>query len=90
VVAIEALAAGVPIVATDAGGTRSVVDDGETGLLAPVGDVETLAGHVRRLRDDERLRTELGAEGARRMRDRFSTARMADDVERVYAQLGAR
>jgi glycosyltransferase involved in cell wall biosynthesis len=90
VVAIEALAAGVPIVATDAGGTRSVVDDGETGLLAPVGDVETLAGHVGGLRDDERLRTELGAEGARRMRDRFSTARMADDVERVYAQLGAR
>ena len=46
VVAIEALAAGVPVVATEAGGTRSVVDDGETGLLAPVGDVETLAAVV--------------------------------------------
>ena len=48
VVAIEALAAGVPVVATDAGGTGTVVDDGETGLLAPVGDVPALAAHLER------------------------------------------
>ena len=52
VVAIEALAAGVPVVATDAGGTATVVDDGETGLLAPIGDVAALAAHLERLRDD--------------------------------------
>ncbi len=52
VVVIEALAAGVPVVATDAGGTASVVDEGETGLLAPVGAVEQLQQSVARLRTD--------------------------------------
>ena len=90
VVAIEALAAGVPVVATAAGGTATVVDDGETGLLAPVGDVESLAAHLRRLRDSPALRAEFGAEGRRRMRERFSAERMVDDVERLYGRFVAR
>ena len=90
VVAIEALAAGIPVVATDAGGTRTVVDDNETGFLAPVGDVEALAAHLVRLRDDPALRASLGNEGATRMRERFSTERMVDDVEAVYAKILAR
>ena len=87
VVAIEALAGGVPVVATAAGGTGTVVDDGETGLLAPIGDVAALAAHLERLRDDDDLRSRLGEEGARRMRERFSTARMVDDVERLYRRI---
>ena len=87
VVAIEALAAGVPVVATDAGGTSTVVDDGETGLLAPIADVPALAAHIERLRTDDRLRRRLGAEGARRVRERFSTTRMVDDVERLYRRI---
>jgi glycosyltransferase involved in cell wall biosynthesis len=87
VVAIEALAAGVPVVATAAGGTGTVVDDGETGLLTPVGDITALAAHLERLRADDALRARLGAEGARRMRERFSTTRMVDDVERLYRRI---
>ena len=87
VVAIEALAAGVPVVATAAGGTGTVVDDEETGLLAPVGDVAALAAQVERLRDDPDLRARFGAEGASRMRVRFSTGRMVDDVERLYRRI---
>jgi len=90
VVAIEALAAGVPVVATTAGGTATVVDDGETGLLAPIGDVAGLAAHLRRLRDEPELRSALGLEGARRMRERFSVERMVDDVERLYRRILAR
>jgi glycosyltransferase involved in cell wall biosynthesis len=90
VVAIEALAAGVPVVATDAGGTRTVVDDGETGLLAPVGDVDALAEHVRALMSDDERRLRFGDEGRRRMRERFSTRRMTDDVQRIYEDLLAR
>jgi glycosyltransferase involved in cell wall biosynthesis len=84
VVAIEALAAAIPVVATDAGGTRAVVDDGETGFLASVGDTEALAAHVRRLLAAPELRLAMGAEGARRMRERFSISRMADDIDRLY------
>lgn len=87
VVAIEALAAGVPVVATDAGGTRTVVDDGETGYLVPVGAVDELAERIRRLADDAELRARFGAEGAARMRERFSVARMADEFDAVYAQV---
>jgi glycosyltransferase involved in cell wall biosynthesis len=87
VVAIEAQAAGVPVVATDAGGTRTVVDDGETGFVVPVGDVPALAERLTRLRDDPGLRAELGRTAAARMRERFSTERMIGDVERLYARI---
>ena len=87
VVAIEALAAGIPVVATDAGGTRNVVDDGETGYLAPIGSVNLLASRLSQLRDDPELRAQLGSLGAERMRERFSTTRMADEIDAVYAQI---
>jgi glycosyltransferase involved in cell wall biosynthesis len=90
VVAIEALAAGVPVVATAAGGTGTVVDDRETGYLAPVGDVAALAAHLRSLRDDATLRTTMGAEGARRMRQRFAIERMVGDIERLYEEIISR
>lgn len=87
VVAIEAQAAGVPVVATDAGGTRAVVDDGETGFVVPVGDVDGLADRLRTLRDDLARRTRFGATGAERMRTKFSVDRMVDRVESVYAEI---
>ena len=87
VVAIEAQSAGVPVVATDAGGTRTVVDDDETGFLVQVGDVAALADRLRQLRDDIDLRRRLGATGAERMRTKFSVDRMVDDVERIYGEI---
>jgi glycosyltransferase involved in cell wall biosynthesis len=90
VVAIEAMASGVPVVATDAGGTRTVVDDGETGFLVPIGDVDALAERLQRLRDDPELRTRFAETGRTRTRERFSTQRMLDDVERLYEEVLAR
>ena len=87
VVAIEALAAGLPVVATDAGGTRTVVDDNETGFLAPIGDVDALGAHIRALQDDAALRERMGALGAERMRQRFSTARMVGETEALYERI---
>ena len=84
VAAIEALAAGRPVVATRVGGVPAVVEDGETGLLVGVGDVDALAAHLRRLARDPDLRARLGARGAERVRERYALERMADEVEAIY------
>jgi D-inositol-3-phosphate glycosyltransferase len=76
----------VPVVATNAGGTRNVVDDGETGYLASIGDVAALAARLSELRAEPALRARFGEVGSRRMRERFSTTRMADEIDAVYAQ----
>jgi glycosyltransferase involved in cell wall biosynthesis len=73
------------VVATDVGGTSTVVDDGETGLLAPAADAQALAAHLDGLARDPRRRMAMGELGAQRMRERFSTDRMVYEVDRVYA-----
>jgi glycosyltransferase involved in cell wall biosynthesis len=90
VVAIEALAAERPVVATDAGGTATVVRDGESGYLAPIGDVDGLSARLATLARDPTLRAALGRRGGEDVRARFATERMADDVEALYRSLLAR
>jgi glycosyltransferase involved in cell wall biosynthesis len=87
VVAIESLAAGRPVVATRAGGTATVVRDGESGYLLGIGDVDGLAGKLAGLARDPELRRRLGEAGAADVRERFATSRMADEIEAVYARL---
>ena len=86
VVAIESLAAGRPVVATRAGGTGTVVRDGESGYLLEIGDVDGLARRLGELARDPALRRRLGDAGAADVRERFATARMADEIEAVYAR----
>ncbi|HEY0705316.1 MAG TPA: N-acetyl-alpha-D-glucosaminyl L-malate synthase BshA [Polyangia bacterium] len=59
--ALEALSCGVPVVASNIGGLPEVVPDGEVGFLAPVGDVEAMAGHALRILDDPALKARLSA-----------------------------
>jgi glycosyltransferase involved in cell wall biosynthesis len=84
VVAIEALAAGRPVVATNAGGTRTIVKHGLSGFLAPIGDTPALAAHLATLARDPDLARRLAAYGSADVRARFSLERMADDVEALY------
>ena len=84
VVAIESLAMGRPVVATRAGGTATVVTEGESGYLLDVGDINGLARRLVELARDPALRSRLGAAGGADMRARFATARMADDLDAVY------
>lgn len=90
VAAIEALAAGVPVVATRVGGTPAVVDEGESGFLVDVGDVDAISDRLAQLAGDPDLRRRMGRTGAEQMRERYGLERMVDEVERLYERLLAR
>jgi glycosyltransferase involved in cell wall biosynthesis len=85
--AIEALAAGTPVVANRVGGLPDVVRDGVDGYLVTAGDVEGAAGKLELLARDARLRRKLGASGRARVLERYSVARLVDDVDRLYRSL---
>jgi len=85
-VVLEAMAEGVPVVATDAGGTGELVEDGVTGRLVPVGDRAALVAAVGALLRDPAAAAAL-RDGARRaLESRFSYAAMVDETERLLAR----
>jgi glycosyltransferase involved in cell wall biosynthesis len=84
---IEAMAAGLPVVATQVGGVGEVVEGGVTGLLAPSGDDAALAGHVLRLAGDRGLAGQMGERGRLRARDLFDEDRMHAMYCRHYEEL---
>jgi glycosyltransferase involved in cell wall biosynthesis len=87
VTAIEALAAGRPVVATRVGGVPDVVRDGEDGFLVEAGAVDTLAERLERLARDEGLRARMGEAGRARVLPRYSVERLTEDVDRLYRSL---
>jgi glycosyltransferase involved in cell wall biosynthesis len=68
---LEAMAAGLPVVATNVGGVPELVLDGETGFLVPPGNPQSLAGAMERLLEDSALRRRLGAAGRLRVEEGF-------------------
>jgi glycosyltransferase involved in cell wall biosynthesis len=87
VTAIEALAAGTPVVATRVGGVPDVVLDGEDGFLVEVGAIGQLAERLERLAADPELRKRMGAAGRARVQPRYAVERLIDDVDRLYRSL---
>jgi N-acetyl-alpha-D-glucosaminyl L-malate synthase BshA len=82
--ALEALATGVPVIGTHAGGLPEVVRDGETGALCAVGDVEGMAGAaIGLLTDDDRWRT-MSTRAAADARKRFSLDQVVRQYEDFY------
>ena len=82
---IEALSAGLPIVASDAGGNPELVHHGENGLIVPAGDVEALAGALLQLADDPARRQRMGAASADRFRrGEFERASVVEQHLEVY------
>lgn len=86
---IEAMLYGLPVVATNGGGVPEFVEDGETGLLVPMGDATALADAIGRLLADADLRTRLADAGQRRAREMFDPVKHARAVEGVYQGLCA-
>ncbi|MGH9105493.1 MAG: glycosyltransferase [Acidimicrobiales bacterium] len=84
---IEALAACRAVVATDVGGVRHVVQDGETGWLCPPGDAGALASRLQRVLSDPAGQARLAYEGRRRVAERFGQARMVGEHLELYREL---
>ncbi|WP_051551257.1 glycosyltransferase family 4 protein [Nocardioides sp. URHA0020] len=82
---LEAMAAGLPVVATTVGGVPEVVRDGVDGLLCPAGDAAALAAALRRLSADPHLRARLGASARQRVLDSYTLDHCLDGLLASYA-----
>jgi glycosyltransferase involved in cell wall biosynthesis len=84
---LEAMAAALPVIASDVGGTGEAIENGRTGFLYPPGDVDALAQHIRKLAGDATLALELGQRGLSRVRQLFTATRMVHETASLYEEL---
>jgi glycosyltransferase involved in cell wall biosynthesis len=87
---LEAMAAGLPVLATSVGGIPDVVLHGESGLLVAPGDVDAMAMSLSELAANRDLRAAMGAQGARRQRERWSADVMVEGYARVLDEVCSR
>ena len=87
---MEYMALGKPVVATDGGGTRELVVDGETGLLVPPRDPDALAAKIEYLLDHPHIARRMGAAGAARLRRQSSMETMVERTVQLYTLAAVR
>ncbi len=86
-VLLEAMTAGLPVVAHNGTGIPCVVDDGKCGYVVDVRDTDKYTERLLAILDDAELRQRMGQEGMRQAQCRFSEARIADQLFAVYAEV---
>ena len=84
---LEAMASGLPVVATEVGGNSEVVISGETGLLVPAGSPDELARAMKALIKSSTLRREMGQAGRRRVEAEFDLKKVVSQYEDLYHRL---
>jgi glycosyltransferase involved in cell wall biosynthesis len=88
-VLIEAMACGIPVIASESPGVRSVVSDGADGLLAQPGDVAGLAAALRSLLADPALRRAMGQRGRAKVEAKYAWERIGVQLDWLYADIAA-
>jgi glycosyltransferase involved in cell wall biosynthesis len=83
---VEAMASGLPVVATATEGAREIIDNEKTGVIVPLGNPEALASSVLHLLKEKEERVRLGTLARAQARTRFSLERMVDATEKVYLE----
>ena len=89
VAALEAMAAGVPVVASQVGGLAEMLTDGATALLVPPGDPDALAAALSRLQSDSRLRHSLAQSASALVEARYNLQTMLGSLTALYQEVGA-
>ena len=84
---LEAMASGLPVVASRVGGVPELVTDEENGLLVPPRDVESLARALVRLLEDPELCLRMGRNNRKKVRDTFSADRTAEKIVEIYDKI---
>ena len=87
IAALDAMAAGLPVIASSVGGIPELVVDGETGWLVPPADVEALVSRLRPMLRSPEQRRSMGAAAQARARERFNIAQMTENFSRLYDEL---
>jgi glycosyltransferase involved in cell wall biosynthesis len=85
---LEAMACGLPVLATAVGGNPELVTDGESGTLIPAADSDAMATMLERYVRDKALRLSQGKAGRKRVEEKFSITAMVDSYVRLYDNLG--
>jgi glycosyltransferase involved in cell wall biosynthesis len=85
---MEAMAMGLPVVASNVDGNRELIRNGVTGFLIPAGDARGFAEQIQQLIDDPDRRREIGERAHREMRERFSMGRMIRSYDQLFISLG--
>jgi glycosyltransferase involved in cell wall biosynthesis len=86
-VAAEAMAAGLPVIASRIGGLPEIVDDHRTGLLVDPGDADSLLAAMRKLSASSSRRAEMGRQGRECFERRFRVDRYVEEITLVYEEL---
>jgi glycosyltransferase involved in cell wall biosynthesis len=86
-VILEAQASAVPVIATNIGGSKEIIEDGITGYLIPPGDENTLAQKICMLLNDPVKRIQMGYQGRKRIESNFTIVKFVREIERVYSSL---
>jgi glycosyltransferase involved in cell wall biosynthesis len=89
-VALESMACGVPVVATDVADNALVIPDARAGFIVPLGDAAMMADRIERLLGDAPLREGMGRSARQWVEQQFSTERLAEKTEAVYREWLAR
>ncbi len=82
---LEAMAAGLPVIATEVGSIPEVIDHGVNGFLVKPCDVTGLAYAIQQLAEDHQLRVDMGAAGSKKAKEQFSFEYYIDRLEQLYA-----
>lgn len=86
-VAVEAMAMKVPVIATKVGGLPEVVDNGKTGIIVPPGDVGALCNSIRYLIQNPEIRLKMGENGRERVLERFTIEKNVRKTEEVFLEM---
>jgi glycosyltransferase involved in cell wall biosynthesis len=86
-VVAEAMAAGLPVIATAIGGIPEILEGGRAGILVPPKDVDALAKAIVELARDEKKRAELSDYGRKLVAERFDIRRTVREYEKLYLEL---